>query len=53
MFLNEVYRKQRSIMSWLSLRHVSRLLLTRVGYAPPSPQLIRLLCWLICQVFHS
>jgi hypothetical protein len=35
MFLNELYQKNKSIASWLSLRHLSKLLLTRVGYAPP------------------
>ncbi|KAI0388499.1 hypothetical protein F5Y17DRAFT_202125 [Xylariaceae sp. FL0594] len=29
MFLNQVYRTRRSIVSWLSLRHVSKLLLSR------------------------
>jgi hypothetical protein len=33
-FLNEVYRKKKSVMSWLSLRYLSRLLLTRVSYSP-------------------
>ncbi|EAQ85497.1 hypothetical protein CHGG_09511 [Chaetomium globosum CBS 148.51] len=27
--LNDIYRKRKSIMSWLSLRHLSKLLLTR------------------------
>ncbi|KAK7583641.1 hypothetical protein V3481_012923 [Fusarium oxysporum f. sp. vasinfectum] len=31
MFLKEAYQKQRNVMPWLRLRHVSRLLLTRVG----------------------
>ncbi|KAH7186959.1 hypothetical protein DER44DRAFT_801137 [Fusarium oxysporum] len=29
MFLKEAYQKQRNVMPWLRLRHVSRLLLTR------------------------
>jgi hypothetical protein len=33
-FLNEVYLKKKSVMSWLSLRYLSKLLLMRVGLHP-------------------